>query len=268
MTTTLKKLIALDIDGTIMFEDGFIPQEVKDEVQRLLASGHEVMVATGRGGPITLPVVKELGIAPQYIVCANGAVILERDESEESGYRRAFVKTFDPRDLLLELLSLVPEGNFAVEDEHGFLMFTKGFDYRGGDKARKVLFEELLAVPATRVILVSSEHTTEEFTAIVSQMGMHEASYSVGWTAWLDITPHGVNKATALEQVRLDLGIAREEVYAIGDGRNDVEMLEWAGEFGRSAVMGSAPEEIHGYASEITEALAQGGSARFLSTII
>lgn len=250
-----------------MFEDGLVPQEVKNEVRRLVDSGHEVMLATGRGAPITLPVVEKLDIQPQYLVCANGAVILVRDEDEVTGYRRAFVKTFDARDLLVSLFEHVPGGNFAVENEHGFLHFTKGFDYRGVAQARKVEFDELLSVPATRVILVSEEHTSEEFTEIVAKMGMHEASYSVGWTAWLDITPHGVNKATALEQVRLSLGIEKENVYAIGDGRNDVEMLQWAAEAGRSAVMSSAPDEVHQYASEITDELAKGGSAKFLASI-
>ena len=250
-----------------MFEDGLIPQEVKNEVRRLVDSGHEVMLATGRGAPITLPVIEKLDITPEYLVCANGAVILVRDDDEETGYRRAFVKTFDARDLLISLMEQVPGGNFALEDEHGFLHFTKGFDYRGVTQSRKVSFDELLTVPATRVIMVSDDHTSEEFTEIVAKMGMHEASYSVGWTAWLDITPHGVNKATALEQVRLSLGIEQENVFAIGDGRNDVEMLQWAAEHGRSAVMSSAPEEVKGHASEITDELAKGGSAKFLASI-
>ena len=59
-------------------------------------------------------------------------------------------------------------------------------------------------------------------------MGLHKVSYNVGWTAWLDIAPDGVNKATGLERVRDELGIPRSRVLAIGDGRNDIDMLEWA----------------------------------------
>lgn len=262
-----KKLIALDIDGTIMYQDGLIPREVIEESKRLLDQGHEVMLATGRGAPITLPVAQQLGIYPEYIVCANGAVILKRDESEVTGYRRAFVKTFDPRDMLRQLVLEVPDGDFAVEDEFGYLHYTSGFNYLGSDKGARVQFEELLNLQATRIILVSDDHTSEQFSDIVAKMGMHKASYSVGWTAWLDITPDGVNKATALEQVRISLGVSRENVYAIGDGRNDVEMLSWAAEFGRSAAMGGAPVDVQVHASDVVAGLEQGGSASFLREI-
>lgn len=264
--TTARKLIALDIDGTIMFEDELIPAEVKREVTRLRDAGHEVMLATGRGAPITLPVAAELGITPEYLVCANGAVILHRDESEPTGYRKAFVETFDPKELLLELRRRVPDANYAVEDLNGFLRYTTGFDARGLVN-EQVPFEQLLDLQATRVMIVSPEHTSDEFSEMVASLGMHRASYSVGWTAWLDITPYGVNKATALERVRHNLGIDRSNVIAIGDGRNDIEMLRWAGEFGIGAAMGSAPQEVLDAASEITETLARGGSAQVLAAL-
>lgn len=262
-----RKLIALDIDGTIMYEDGLIPRDVITETQRLIDQGHEVMLATGRGVPITLPVAQQLAIYPEFIVCANGAVILKKDESEPTGYRRAFVKTFDPKEMMQQLFAEVPDGDFAVEDEYGILHYTSGFNYLGSDKGERVAFDELLNLQATRIILVSDDHSSEEFSDIVSRMGMHKASYSVGWTAWLDITPYGVNKATALEQVRVSLGIERENVYAIGDGRNDIEMLSWAGEFGRSGVMDSAPEDVKIHATSIMPSLTRGGSAQFLREI-
>lgn len=261
-----RKLIALDIDGTIMFEDELIPAEVKREVKRLVGEGHEVMLATGRGAPITLPVAEALDITPEYIVCANGAVILHRDESDPSGYRKYFVETFDPKELLLELRKLVPDANYAVEDMDGFLRYTTGFDARGLEN-EQVPFERLLDLQATRVMIVSADHTSDEFSEMVAALGMHRASYAVGWTAWLDITPYGVNKATALERVRHKLGISRDNVAAIGDGRNDIEMLEWAGEFGRGAAMGSAPDEVKAVASEVVDTLARGGSTHFLESL-
>ena len=75
-------------------------------------------------------------------------------------------------------------------------------------------------------------------------MGLHKVSYSIGWTAWLDIAPDGVNKATAMERVRHALGIPRAHVVAVGDGRNDIELLQWAGAEGRGVAMGQAPDEV------------------------
>ena len=63
-------------------------------------------------------------------------------------------------------------------------------------------------------------------------MGLHHVSYAIGWTAWLDIAPDGVNKATALERVRGWLDLPADRVIAVGDGRNDLEMFAWAGAAG------------------------------------
>jgi hypothetical protein len=55
-------------------------------------------------------------------------------------------------------------------------------------------------------VVLSPGHALDDFLAVVEQMGLHKVSYNVGWTAWLDIAPDGVNKATALERVRDLLG--------------------------------------------------------------
>ena len=62
-----------------------------------------------------------------------------------------------------------------------------------------VAFDELLTMPATRVIVRSPEHTPEEFLRIIERVGLHGVSYAVGWTAWLDLAPDGISKASALE---------------------------------------------------------------------
>jgi 5-amino-6-(5-phospho-D-ribitylamino)uracil phosphatase len=102
--------------------------------------------------------------------------------------------------------------------------------------------------------VISPGHAMDEFLAVVELMGLHKVTYNVGWTAWLDIAPDGVNKSTALERVRQALGIAGERVMAVGDGRNDIEMLAWAVSIGgRGVAMGQAPEEVLSAASEVTE---------------
>ena len=65
-------LVALDIDGTILHEDGTLSPAVVAEVQRLRDLGHEVTLATGRSVSMTLPVLDRLDICPEYVVCSNG----------------------------------------------------------------------------------------------------------------------------------------------------------------------------------------------------
>lgn len=125
----------------------------------------------------------------------------------------------------------------------------------------------MLAIRSTRVVVISPEHAIEDFLTVVERMGLHKVSYNVGWTAWLDIAPDGVNKATALERVRGELGIGRDRVMAVGDGRNDIDMLEWAAEFGRGVAMGQAPREVKAAANEITSSDVQDGVARLFETL-
>ena len=98
-------------------------------------------------------------------------------------------------------------------------------------------------------------------------MGLHRVSYNVGWTAWLDIAPDGVNKATALERVRALHGVPRSRVMAVGDGRNDIDMLEWASVEGRGVAMGQAPDEVRAAANEVTGSDLQDGAAMALATL-
>lgn len=260
-------LIALDVDGTIMQEDGTISASVLTEVRRVRDLGHEVMLCTGRSMSMTLPVLDRLGITPHYVVCSNGAITLRRDADAPAGYSREFVECFDPSRVLRTIRASLDRASYAVEDETGFYRYTGYFpDSSLGATAEKVQFEELLVHEATRVVVISPEHDTEQFLEIVEQMGLHRVSYNVGWTAWLDIAPDGVNKATAMERVRSRLGIPRSRVIAVGDGRNDIDMLEWASVEGRGIAMGQAPAEVLDAASERIGTDIDDGLAELLAT--
>jgi len=262
-------LIALDIDGTVLHEDGTLSAAVLAEVRRVSALGHEVMLATGRSVAMTLPVLELLEITPDYVVCSNGAITLKRDSAAPRGYSPHHVETFDPSTVLTTIKANLEKAHYAVEDEEGMFRFTGIFpDAVLGESSLRVEFDELLAHQATRVVVISPDHGMEDFLSVVERMGLHKVSYNVGWTAWLDIAPDGVNKATALERVRALLGVTRAQVMAVGDGRNDIDMLEWAGVEGRAVSMGQAPDEVSSVATEHTTADVNDGVAVVLSTFV
>ncbi|WP_374946171.1 HAD family hydrolase [Agreia sp.] len=255
-------LLAFDIDGTVLHEDGTLTDAVRDEVARVAGLGHEIMLATGRSVASTLPVLDQLSITPEYVVCSNGAITLKRDSTAPVGYRREFVEIFDPGPVLTKIRSHLAEASFAVEDEEGNFCYYGSFPVSVADVgSRAVPFEQLLDIEATRVVVISPDHDMEDFLALVERMGLHRVSYAIGWTAWLDIAPDGVNKATGLERVRDLLAIPRERVFAIGDGRNDIDMLTWAGEHGRGVAMGQAPDDVLAVASEVTASVHDDGLA-------
>ena len=261
-------LIALDIDGTVLREDGSLSDDVVTQVARVRDLGHEVMLATGRSVAMTLPVLERLSIVPEYVVCSNGAITLKRDVDAPTGYSRVYVESFDPSEVLTTIKANLENAHFAVEDEEGLYRFVGYFpDGALGAASVKVEFDELLAHKATRVVVISPEHGIEDFLSVVEKMGLHKVSYNVGWTAWLDIAPDGVNKSTALERVRGILDIPRSQVMAVGDGRNDIDMLEWASVEGRGVSMGQAPDEVHAAGNEKTASDLDDGVAQLFATL-
>jgi Cof subfamily protein (haloacid dehalogenase superfamily) len=260
-------LVALDIDGTVLHEDGTLTDAVRDAVGSVRDLGHEVTLATGRSMSMTLPVLEQLGITPEYVVCANGAVVLRRDADAPVGYARDHVETFDATEVLTTIRGHLGQASFAVEDADGVFRYTGYFpDGALAVASRQVEFDDLLGVAATRVVVISPEHATEDFLAVVGRMGLHRVTYNVGWTAWLDIAPDGVNKATGLERVRTALGVPASRVFTAGDGRNDIDMFEWTAAGGGVAVaMGQAPDEVLEAATATTGTDLDDGLADALS---
>jgi hypothetical protein len=138
---------------------------------------------------------------------------------------------------------------------------------RSGSTASTCGSTKLLNPPATRVVVISPDQDLEDFLAVVEKMGLHRVSYAIGWTAWLDIAADGVNKATAMERVRIELGIPRERVMAVADGRNDIELLRWASESGRGVAMGQSPPEVIQAAREITGTVHEDGLRQVLASL-
>lgn len=262
-------LVTLDVDGTILRDDTTASTTVIEQVRRLSAAGHQVMLATGRSPATTVPVVDYLGITPEFLVCSNGAIVMRRDAGVPGGYRRDWVTCFDPTDALQTITGHLPKACFAVEDERGRYRYTKQLPNMTtiGPDAEQVTFDELLHHQATRVVVVSPDHDMVDFLAVVERMGLHRVNYFVGWTAWLDIAAEGVNKATAMECVRTALGVPRSRVLAVADGRNDIELITWAAACGRGVAMGHSPAELLAVANEVTGSIAEDGLAQALASV-
>lgn len=263
-------LIALDIDGTVLGADGTIPSATTREVHRLVRDGHEVMLATGRSVSDTLPIRERLGILPRFIVSSNGAITLERDAASPTGYTTRWVETFDPTETIRRLSGVLEHAHYAVEGPDGIYRYAGGRFPDGSFESYgvEVPVEELADEPVTRLVVVAPDQTTEDFMGRIEQSGLHHVSYSVGWTAWLDIAPDGVNKGTALERVRAALGTPRHDIVVAGDGRNDIEMLAWAkAGGGRAIVMSEAPDEVIGAGTDIAPDFEHDGLARALEGV-
>nr|WP_298459075.1 HAD family hydrolase [uncultured Cellulomonas sp.] len=250
-------LVALDIDGTVMTYDEVISDDVRDAVAAVRASGAHVVLATGRSLHATVPVAHELGITAGWAVASNGSVTARLDPAEPGGYRLVDVITFDPGPALRLLHASLPDALFAVEEVGvGFRVSAPFPDGELTGVHSVVEIDDLAAHHVTRLVVRSPGHTPEEFHRLVHRMGLEDVTYAIGWTAWMDVAPHGVTKASALERVRRELDVQPSRTVAVGDGSNDLAMLEWAA---LGVAMGHAPEPVRAVADEVTGTIDDDG---------
>ena len=257
-------LVALDLDGTTIDHSGVLSDGVAAAVRDVVDAGHHLVIATGRSIVATMPVAELLGLRTGFAVCSNGAVTLELDGP--GGYRVVDTVTFDPAPALTLLREQVPDALVAVEDLGvGFKVSAPFPEGELGGQQTVVSWDELIADPVTRVTLRQPDATSEEFMELVEHVGLHGVSYAVGWTAWLDVNPEGVSKGSALELVRRRLGVEPVDTVAVGDQRNDLEMLTWAA---RGVAMGQAPAEVKEVADEVTGTVDDDGLVPVLRSLL
>jgi hydroxymethylpyrimidine pyrophosphatase-like HAD family hydrolase len=262
----LRRLLAIDLDGTMLQRNGLMSPAVRRGVHEVAEAGVDVVIATGRAIGSTMPILSYLGLKRGFVVCSNGAVTVELDPDEPGGYRILEVVTFDPGPALELLRGSWPDAVVAVEEIGvGFKVSGPFPDGELVGVVRVVPWAELSAAPATRVTFRSPTGTAEDFLALVERIGLHSVNYAVGFTAWLDINPEGVSKASALELVRRRLGVEPGQTAAVGDQRNDLEMLHWAA---RSVAMGNSPDEVKAIADEVTLDVEQDGLVPILRSFL
>ena len=266
--TWTPKLVALDIDGTLLkWVDGSgttheeIAPRVHEAVRRAVAAGAHIVLASGRSPHGMTPIADALELGsvddPVWTVASNGAVVFRYPPLEV-----VHEETFDARAAVAAVLAEHPEALVAVEERGVGYRVNRHFPE--GELSGVMIItdvDEIVAGPVSRVIIRDPAATADDFVALASRLGLHGTDYVVGWTAWLDLSPVGVSKASGLAHVAGKLGVTAGEALAIGDGRNDLEMLGWAG---RGVAMGQAVEEVRAVADGVTATVGDDGAAEEL----
>lgn len=259
-------LVALDIDGTLLkWVEGTgqhyeqVSPEVYDAVAAVLAAGSHVVLSSGRS-PHGMTIIADLLDLPRegsdraWVVASNGAVIFRYPPLEI-----VHEETFDASDAVAAVLREHPEALVAVEERGVGYKVNRPFPE--GELSGEMIeapIDDIVGEPVSRVIIRDPSASVEEFVELGSRLGLHGTDYVVGWTAWLDLCPVGVSKASGLDHVCRELGLTADDVLAIGDGRNDLEMLRWAR---RGVAMGQAVDEVHEAADATTASVYDEGAA-------
>ncbi|MBB5802969.1 hydroxymethylpyrimidine pyrophosphatase-like HAD family hydrolase [Saccharothrix ecbatanensis] len=258
------RLVCLDIDGTIADSNGTVSGAVATAIRELSDRGTHIVLATGRSLVATVPVFDQLDI-DGYAVCSNGALTARVTGPS----RRADVievVTFDSAALLGRLGALIPDASVAVEGS--WLGFRVNREFPPGDlmgPSEVVGWARLATLDAIRVTIRAANGVAEELMTLLRELGVHSAGYDVLGRGWVDITPPGVSKATALENVRRLLGVEAEATYACGDQLNDMEMLSWAA---HSVAMGGSPPGLQAVAGRVGGSVEDDGVLALLGPLL
>ena len=248
------KMLALDVDGTLVDFEDQMTDRVRRTVRTARDAGLHVVISTGRSTPGVMDAVDKLGLDKGLAVASNGAVTFSYSPVELLS-----TVTFDARETVKLVLEHVPDAAVAVEEVGRGYRINKAFP--AGEISGEMIVqsvEELVAEPVTRVIIRSPGQSAEEFAELAERLGLHGISYFVGYTAWLDLAPEGVSKASGLESICARLGLDASDVLAIGDGLNDLEMLRWAG---RGVAMGGSLPQVIEAADDVTGSVHDDGLA-------
>jgi Cof subfamily protein (haloacid dehalogenase superfamily) len=249
------RLAAIDLDGTLLRSDGTIGERTKRAVRETRL---EVVLVTARG-PLTIhDIASELGIEGRAI-CSNGALVVDLATQAIVGQR--LLESEVALRLIHELRERLPGIRFAVEHE-GFA-HEPGFsawDWTPPAGTRVADVVELLADPATKLILRHAEHDTVAIQDLARELVGERLTVVASGSEAVEVTAAGVNKATAVAE----LGVPPEEVIAFGDYPNDIPLLTWAG---RGVAMGNAHADVLAIADEVTATNDEDGVALVLECL-
>ncbi len=259
--------MALDIDGTICVEGvsprlahTMISPRVSAAVAAVSHSGAHVVLSTGRPVLSVLPFLTELGLSTGVSICSNGAVRIDSATGEVLDQI-----VFDPAEPVVVLRRLLPGAVFTAEEAGVGDRTTRHTDTcpEISSKVRVVDFPGLVATPTTRLTVHWPGRTGTELAAALSDTPMPWIQCAISLDGpWLVATSAGVTKASALETLRVELGVARSETLAVGDGVNDLEMLAWAA---HGVAMGQAPDVVRAAADEVCPPVIEDGLATLLA---
>ena len=259
------RLIATDLDGTLVRSDGTISDRTAKALARAEEAGAVVVLVTGRPPRWIAPVAEATG-HHGVVICSNGAIVYDLHDE------RVIESFLIPVETVVEvvdiLLAAMPELSFAIETGDDVY---RSHGYRGGWITSPE--NDLVSHPLHEV----TTHAAAKLLASHPSMGVDELldrarglvghlvepTHSNG-RGLLEMGALGVSKATTLERFAAELGIRADEVVAFGDMPNDLPMLAWAG---TAYAVANAHPLVHEAVDRTTSSNDDDGVARVLEEL-
>ena len=265
------KLLALDIDGTLITKEHVLTEGVRSALLRAQRDyDTRIILASGRPTPALGALAEALQIADYggYLMPFNGGKILE------AGSKRLLSAQLLDTDLIPQLYRLVQEhgANILTYTEEHILTEREDDPYAekevvitGMPLKRVPSFVEAATESLPKCLAVGPlEKLIPLEAAVKEQLGTRVGAFRSS-DYFLELVPRGVNKGSALARLLDVLGMTPQDLIAIGDNYNDLEMIELAG---TGVAMGNAPEDIQRRADFVTRSNAEDGVAYALEQLL
>lgn len=261
------RLIASDMDGTLLRDDDTVSEATLAELARWQAGGVPVVLATGRP-PRWMGKIREV-LRAGTAVCCNGAVLLDLAPFEVIDEIALPPETL--QELTAELRLRLPDVWFAVEYGLEFRhepVYRPRWDVDAPGVAEAPL-EQLVAAPAAKLLARSETTDRDTFVALVEEVVRERATVTNSSSdALAEISALGVTKATGLAAVAARHGVGPEDVVVFGDMPNDIAAFDWVREAGgRAVAMAHAHPDVLAAATDVTGTNEDDGVAAFLASL-
>jgi Cof subfamily protein (haloacid dehalogenase superfamily) len=271
------RLLALDIDGTTLDPDGEITDSARKAVNEALRAGLRVVLCSGRRYRSALPIARSLGL-PGPIVVHNGALV------KDTTHGRTLEATYLAVELQTEIRAVLrthgaplvyvdgwPDEDLLTESQGSVHPHQAGYLDHYGSLCRRV--PDLDAAPRADALMMSvvadapaietlRPHATR---ALGERVSAHALSNPKSGAHSLEILAPGTGKWPALRRLAGAEGIAPHEIAAIGDDRNDVDLIEAAG---LGIAMGNAAPEVLAVADLVVSANDRDGVAEAIELVL
>lgn len=258
------RLVASDMDGTIVGHDGRMSARTVEAFQDCVAAGIDVVFVTGRPPRWLQPLREQLGHLGT-VICSNGALTYDlKAERVLDVHLLDHRHIYEARDIIRELY---PAAAFAAETVSGF-MVEPGFADPGtteilGSIEARVFEDSLPGEEVVKFLARERDVHPDEFLHTVRPAVQHlvSATHSAPAIALLEMAVPFINKAVTLAEYAKARGIPAADVVAFGDMPNDIQMLEWAG---HGYAMASGHPEALKAANLVAPAFEDDGVAQVL----
>ncbi|MFC8368876.1 HAD family hydrolase [Streptomyces sp. NPDC057239] len=259
------RLIATDLDGTLLRGDHSVSRRTRDALAAATAAGAAHIVVTGRAAPWTRPILDDLGYEG-LAVCAQGAQVYD------AGAHRLLTSVTLDRQLAGVALA-------KIEAEVGPLYLAASRDGLDGEVLVGPGYEVVGALPATpftdasdlwtaplnKLYIQHPTLTSDELADAATRAAGGFVTVTMAGEGIVELLPLGLSKATGLSLAARRLGMKAAETIAFGDMPNDIPMFAWSA---HGVAMANAHEELKAVANEVTTSNEEDGIAAVVERLL